>query len=73
VFHLTEELMRRRSVRHLRSRDAEHLANGVKRAYSLIAKQWVSCTRHLSRASPYLFSLAVRTDPFDPVASAEVR
>lgn len=73
VFHLGEELMHRRGLKHLLPRDAEHLANDVKRAYSLIAKQWVSYMRYLSRTYPYLFSLAVRTNPFDPAASAEVR
>lgn len=73
VFHLAEELMQRRVLRHLLPRDAEHLANDVKRAYSLVARQWVSYLRYLSRHYPYLFSLVVRTNPFDPAATAEVR
>jgi len=29
--------------------------------------------KHLKKEYPYLFSLAVRTNPFDPGASVEVR
>jgi len=29
--------------------------------------------RHLKKEYPYLFSLAVRTNPFDPRASVEVK
>ena len=38
---------------------------------SLIA-EWLAYMRHLKKNYPYLFSLALRTNPFDPQASAVI-
>jgi hypothetical protein len=38
----------------------------------LLVREWLSHMEHLKVDYPYLFSLAVRTNPFDPNASAEV-
>jgi hypothetical protein len=38
----------------------------------LLVTEWLSYMRHLSDSYPYLFSLAMRTNPFDPQASPEV-
>jgi len=38
----------------------------------LLVREWLSHLEHLKVDYPYLFSLAVRTNPFDPNASAEV-
>lgn len=71
VFHLTEELSYRQSLQGLSDGDAAHLAGDVKRAYELLITEWLSYMKHLQRDYPYLFSLAVRTNPFDPSASVE--
>ena len=39
----------------------------------LLVREWLSHMEHLKVDYPYLFSLAVRTNPFDPNASAEVQ
>lgn len=72
VFHLADELGRRRTVASLQEDDAAHLAGDVARVYVLLLAEWLSYMRHLQADYPYLFSLAVRTNPFDPEARAEI-
>jgi hypothetical protein len=72
VFHLTEELANRKDVTHLPPLDREHLSGDVKRIYGLIVLEWVSYMNHLRVNYPYMFSLAMRTNPFDQKASATI-
>jgi hypothetical protein len=72
VFHLTEELAHREDIRRVPQSDLEHMLGDVRRAYGLLASEWLAYTKHLRDNYPYLFSLAVRTNPFDPHASPEV-
>jgi hypothetical protein len=72
VFHLTEELAHRQDVQRLPETDYEHLAGDVARVYGLLASEWLAYMKHLRDNYPYLFSLAMRTNPFDPAASPEV-
>ena len=72
VFHLMEELEARNDVRQLSTPDREHLAGDIKRAYVILLVEWLTYMKHLQREYPYLFSLAVRTNPFDVHASASV-
>ena len=72
VFHLMEELEARDDVSSLSSPDSEHLAGDLKRAYVLLLVEWLAYMKHLQREYPYLFSLAVRTNPFDVHASAPI-
>jgi len=69
VFHLAEELNHRRRMSDLPDSDLEHITGDIKRAYSSISCQWLSYMRHLKNNYPYLFSLAMRTNPFDKSAS----
>lgn len=73
VFHLTEELESRADVGNLSDTDCEHLAGDIKRAYVLLISEWLRYMKHLRNDYPYLFSLAMRTNPFDPDASPEVK
>lgn len=73
VFHLAEELASRASLRELPGMDYEHLAGDLQRAYSLLVSEWLSYMKHLRQDYPYLFSLAIRMNPFDPKASPEIR
>jgi len=73
VFHLMEELDARRDVRALARPDCEHIAGDIRRAYVILIIEWLSYMKHLKNEYPYLFSLAVRTNPFDPKASVEVK
>jgi hypothetical protein len=73
VFHLTEELEGRRELNNLTPADYEHLCGDIKRAYRLLLGQWLLYMKHLKADYPYLFSLAMRTNPFDPQATIQVR
>ena len=73
VFHLTEELERRGDVSQLPDTDYAHLAGDIKRAYTLLVQQWLDYVKYLKDKYPYLFSLAMRTNPFDQTASPFVR
>lgn len=72
VFHLTEELSFRGDLKELPDADKEHLAGDIKRVYSLILAQWFDYMRYLQGNYPYLFSLAMRTNPFDSASSAVI-
>ena len=73
VFHLADELSHRSSVEDLPPSDYDHIAGDIKRAYSLLVREWLSHMEHLKADYPYLFSLAARTNPFNPRVSVEVR
>jgi hypothetical protein len=72
VFHLTDELAHRDDIDRVPDTDLEHLLGDIRRAYGLLASEWLSYMKHLQDNYPYLFSLAMRTNPFDPKASPEV-
>lgn len=73
VFHLTEELACRNAADTLPDSDLNHLAGDIKRAYPLLIGQWLSYLEHLKRDYPYLYSLAVRLNPFNPQANPQVQ
>ena len=73
VFHLTEELVKREVLKGLPSTDYEHLAVDIKRIYVLLVHRWLDYMKYLKDNYPYLFSLAMRTNPFDQTASPIVR
>ncbi len=69
VFHLAEELACRRDIAGIPDSDLNHLAGDVKRSYTLLVREWVIYLAYLKVSFPYLFSLAVRTNPLDRTAS----
>ena len=73
VFHLTEELASRKDLKAVSDADLQHLMGDIKRAYGIIISEWLSYMNHLKTDYPYLFSLALRTNPFDPNASVELK
>jgi hypothetical protein len=72
VTHVAEELAYRGDLRYLPGPDYDHLANDLKRAYSSLILEWLAYMEHLMEKYPYLFSLALRTNPFDPTARPEI-
>jgi len=72
VFHLTEELDFRKEVNRLSRGDYGHLSNDIRRVYRLLVYEWLVYMKHLKDNYPHLFSLAIRTNPFDPNASVEI-
>lgn len=73
VFHLTEELISRRRLKDLPEADYQHLSGDIRRVYHLLISEWLEYMEHLKNNYPYLFSLAMRTNPFDAAASVEVK
>jgi hypothetical protein len=71
VTHLSEELALRGDLDKLSEADHRHISVDIKRAYKLVLAEWLTYMGHLKNNYPHLFSLAVRTNPFDPNASAE--
>lgn len=73
VFHLAEELNAREDLQGLPDEDYQHLCNDLIRVYVQLSRQWLEYTEHLKGSYPYLFSLALRTNPFNRGASPVVR
>jgi hypothetical protein len=65
TIHLWDELMSRKNLTGLPETDLAHLANDARRVYSNLVGQWLDYLLHLKRRYPYLFSLALRTNPFN--------
>ncbi|MBI5656126.1 MAG: hypothetical protein HZC44_04605, partial [Geobacter sp.] len=68
VFHLIEELEARQNFIGLPEADLDHLSGDIRRAYVNLLRQWLVYMQHLKNDYPYLFSLAVRTNPLNPEA-----
>ncbi len=69
LFHLDEELQKRKDFNSLPDTDLAHLRSDMTRVYTLLIRQWLDYMRYLRRNYPYLFSLAMRTNPFDEHAT----
>jgi hypothetical protein len=69
VFHLAEELKYRTMLDKLPEMDQEHLCSDIARAYGLLVREWLAYMRHLKNDYPYLYSLAMSTNPFNPESS----
>jgi hypothetical protein len=73
VFHLKEELAHREDIAHVSEKDREHLIGDIKRVYGLLVYEWITYMEHLKEEYPFLFSLAMRMNPFDQEASPEFK
>ena len=72
VFHLADELHHRTSFDHLPETDINHLKGDMSRAFKLVVTEWLDYMKHLKASYPYLFSIAIRTNPFNIDARIEV-
>lgn len=72
AFHLVDELHHRQDFNRLPATDINHIRGDIARAYRLIVIEWLQYMKHLKTNYPYLFSIAVRTNPFNPDARIEV-
>lgn len=70
--HLDEELEARTSFHNLPEADLQHLAIDVQRLYDNLASEWLDYAEHLKSAYPFLFSLLLRTHPFQEKQSAVI-
>jgi len=69
AFHLAEELEARPSLNDLPEPDLEHITIDIQRLYSYLAAEWVAYVEHLKINYPFLFSLVLRTHPFQEYPS----
>lgn len=72
IYHLNEELSLRGDIMNLVNSDYAHLRKDVNRVYINLIAQWLDYMQHIKSESPYLYSLAMRTNPFNPDARVEV-
>lgn len=73
IFHLAEELGRRPDPETVPPSDRNHLGVDMDRVYPLLVNEWLDYLQYVGKHYPYLFSLALRTSPFDPDASVVVQ
>jgi len=73
VFHLTEELSYRDDLNNPLQTDYEHLTSEIEHIYPMLVYEWLDYMRHLKNNYPGLFSLAMRTNPFDKRAAPLVK
>ena len=71
--HLTEEMKARGDLSSLPPSDESHLINDMSRVYTLLILEWLKYMEYLKMHYPYLFSLAMRRNPFDASASVVVK
>ncbi len=64
VFHLIEECAARKHFDAEQQHDLAHLTEDVRRAYRAVSRHWLGYMHHLSGDYPYLYSLALRMNPF---------
>jgi hypothetical protein len=69
IFHLTDELLARDQLTGLPLHDYDHLSVDINRVYATLITEWITYMKYLKQNYPYLFSLAMRRNPFDANAS----
>lgn len=72
VFHVTEEFEARMDLCNLAKADEAHIAIDLSRVYKLLISEWIDYLKYLKTHYPFLYSLAVRTNPMDPDAKVEI-
>ena len=73
VTHVDEELEARTSLDNLPENDLKHIADDIRRMYDHLASEWLDYVVHLKSNYPYLFSLILRTHPFQGNRSPLIR
>ncbi len=72
VFHLRDELHNRPEKSDMPDTDRTHLEGDIVRIYNLLIVEWLKYMQYLKINYSFLFSLAMRTNPFNSDASAVV-
>ena len=71
--HLDEELEARESFKDIPKSDLAHLAVDIERMYDHLVSEWLDYIQHLQNAYPFLYSLVLRTHPFQEKPSPVVQ
>lgn len=72
VSHLSDELSLRENTGQMPAADLNHLMLDTKRAYHGIIKEWIIYMSHIKKEYPFLFSLALRSNPFSEKSSVVI-
>nr|WP_245323404.1 hypothetical protein [Methanomicrobium sp. W14] len=72
TFHLAEELHNRKNILACPDSDKSHLEGDINRVYNILVEEWIEYMKYLRSGYPYLFSLALRINPFNENAEATV-
>ena len=64
AFWNDEELEARPTLGNLPEKDLEHISGDIQRLYDHLASEWLDYIAHLKSNYPFLFSLVLRTHPF---------
>lgn len=66
LYHVMDELNNREETQILilPQHDLDHLSRDFERAFKLLIMEWAIYMKHLKKEYPYLFSLALRKNPF---------
>lgn len=73
VCHLSDELALRKELSNIPSADLAHLSIDIRRAYHGIIKEWIFYMAHIKNEYPFLFSLALRSNPFNDKSSVVIK
>lgn len=73
IFHFRNELLNRSDLSELPEQDRKHLEGDIVRIYNLLIIEWVNYMQYLKESYGYLFSLAMRTNPFDSTADVTIK
>ncbi len=65
VFHLVEEVEKEKDFKKTPKADYTHIVFDTVKVYDALVYQWIAYMDHLRQSYPYIFSLAIRTNPFD--------
>jgi hypothetical protein len=72
LYHLMDELRSRDTLHGLTERDLKHISADIRRAYALLVAEWAYIIQYMKERYPYLYSLAVRKNPFAPEGGAAI-
>jgi len=64
VFHVADELQTRGGFDKLDKNDIDHLSNDILRAYTAMIVEWINYMSYLHDEYPFLFTLALKKNPF---------
>ncbi|MDO4540314.1 MAG: hypothetical protein Q4B48_04345 [Syntrophomonadaceae bacterium] len=73
VFHFCDELRLREDLTRLPRSDQYHIEHDANRALSALAGQWVNHMEYTKREYPYLYHIALRTNPFNDEIGIQVK
>lgn len=66
IFHLDDELELRTDLDKVNTKDFQHLIGDIDRVYCRLTYEWIKYLQYLNKHYPYMSSLNIRRNPFNP-------